>query len=117
MYAQGKARPPDGTTTARLPAVGTPGLLRALPYPSGALPWVNMTGLQQAIAHGVNVVVAVVAFVVLAVTGNLSTEVVTVVLAVTGFGAVGIAGVTQTDAVPSIPVATTGTKSTGPPSS
>jgi hypothetical protein len=95
--------------------VGTPGLLRALPYPPGALPWVDVTGLQQAIAHGVNVVVAVVAFVVLAVTGNLSTEVVTVVLAVTGFGAVGIAGVTQTDALPSSPAPVAAAKQAAPP--
>jgi hypothetical protein len=59
-----------------------------------------MTTFQQALVHAFLVLLAVVAVVVLALTGNLSTPALTIVLAVTGFGSVGVAGVTPTTALP-----------------
>lgn len=50
-----------------------------------------MTTLQQALVHLALVVLAVVAVVVLALTGHLATEALTLVLALTGFGSVGVA--------------------------
>lgn len=63
-----------------------------------------VTTLQQALVHLALIVVAVVAVVVLATTGNLSTEALTILLAVTGFGSVGVAGVTPT-ATTTVPLA------------
>jgi hypothetical protein len=105
VYSKSRASPFDRSISVRQPKVGTPAPCDALLRSSGALTSVSMTGLQQAIAHGVNVVVVIVAVVVLACTGNLSTEAVTVILAVGGFGGIGIAAVTQTDATPPAPVA------------
>jgi hypothetical protein len=59
-----------------------------------------MTTFQQAVIHAVLVLIAVVAVVVLAVTGNGNETVYGLILALTGFGAVGVAGVGATSAPP-----------------
>lgn len=70
-----------------------------------------MTTLQQALIHLGLVLVAVVAIVVLAATGNGSETVYGLILALTGFGSVGVAGVgatpTPAAAQPAKPVTTT----------
>jgi hypothetical protein len=63
-----------------------------------------MTALQQSIAHLVLVVVAVVAIVVLQVTGNLTELSAGFVLAVTGFGNIGVAGLPTNPPVTVTPV-------------
>jgi hypothetical protein len=67
---------------------------------------VSMTALQQALSHLFLVLIAVVAIVVLQVTGNLTTVAAGFVLAITGFGNIGVAGLPTTTPAP-VPVTPT----------
>ena len=62
-----------------------------------------MTAFQQALVHLAVVVVVVAAVLVLALTGNLTTEALTIVLAVAGISSTGVAAVSPTVTVASAP--------------
>lgn len=64
-----------------------------------------MTALQQALVHLAVVVVVVAAVLVLALTGNLTTEALTIVLAVAGISSTGVAAVSPTVTTVAAPAA------------
>jgi len=66
-----------------------------------------MTAFQQALVHLAVVVVVVAAVLVLALTGNLTTEALTIVLAVAGISSTGVAAVSPTVTVPAVPLTPT----------
>lgn len=75
-----------------------------MPAPGGQLSYAqDMTALQQAIIHLVNVLAALTAIVVLQCTGNLTESVLLVVLAATGITATGVAGISPTSPQPAPP--------------